>query len=201
MKPNFRASGPRIRKEPGRYALFVGRISEEKGLHVLLNAWEGLDGIPLKIVGSGPIVQELQNLKRSRNLANVEFLGRLGRADTISTIKGARLVVFPSQWYETFGRVAAEAFACGVPVIATRIGAAAEIVEDGRTGLLFEPGNPGDLSEKVVRMWSGPENDGRDGKRGQAGVRSEIHRRKKLPHADFDIRTGRPANRFGSVAQ
>ena len=154
VKPNFVHPDPGMRKEQGRYALFVGRISEEKGLHVLLNAWEGLDGIPLKIVGSGPIVQELQNIKQSRNMANVEFLGRLGRADTISTIKGARLVVFPSQWYETFGRVAAEAFACGVPVIATRIGAAAEIVEDGRTGMLFELGNPVDLSEKVVRMWS-----------------------------------------------
>ena len=164
VKPNFVHPDPGAGKEPGRYVLFVGRLSEEKGLHVLLNAWESLDGVPLKIVGSGPIVQDLEELKRSRNMENVEFLGRLDRTATISTIKGARLVVFPSQWYETFGRVAAEAFACGVPVIATRIGAAAEIVEDGRTGMLFELGNPKDLSEKVVRMWSDPKMTGAMGK-------------------------------------
>jgi glycosyltransferase involved in cell wall biosynthesis len=66
-------------------------------------------------------------------------------------------LVFPSEWYETFGRVAAEAFACGVPVIASRLGAIAEIVEDGSTGLHFTPGDPGDLAAKVEWAWTHPD--------------------------------------------
>lgn len=67
----------------------------------------------------------------------------------ITLMKGVRFLVFPSEWYETFGRVAIEAFACDVPVIASHLGAMAEIVEDGRTGLLFNPSDPQDLATKV----------------------------------------------------
>ena len=75
---------------------------------------------------------------------------------TLSAIKHTRFLVFPSEWYETFARVAVEAFACGVPVIASRLGAIAEIVEDGRTGLHFTPGDPEDLAAKVEWAWTHP---------------------------------------------
>ena len=89
----------------------------------------------------------------SRELAGkVEYLGHLEHADLLKEMRGAGLQIFPSEWYETFGRGVIEAFACGVPVIAARLGAAAELVDEGRTGLLFEPGDARSLAEKVA--WS-----------------------------------------------
>ena len=87
----------------------------------------------------------------------VEMLGHRPSAEVMHFLKGARFLVFPSEWYETFGRVAIEAFACGVPVIASRLGAIAEIVEEGRTGLLFQTGDPQDLANKVHWAISHPE--------------------------------------------
>ncbi len=149
VKPNFVNPDPGLRKQNGHYALFVGRLSPEKGVWTILRAWGGLTGIPLKIVGDGPLLREVQAFVQKEKLESVEVLGRRTPTDVMLLMKGARFLVFSSEWYETFGRVAIEAFACGVPVIASRLGAMAEIVEEGRTGLLFQVGHPGDLSEKV----------------------------------------------------
>ena len=87
----------------------------------------------------------------------VRISRRLSRPECSEAIKGARFVVWPSEGYnETFGLVAIEAFACGVPVIASRIGAMREIVEDGRTGLHFNPGDAQDLAAKVEWAWTHP---------------------------------------------
>jgi glycosyltransferase involved in cell wall biosynthesis len=71
----------------------------------------------------------------------------------LAAINKARLLLFPSEWYENFPVTIAEAFACGVPVICSRLGAMQEIVEDGRTGLHFVPGNAADLAEKLDWAW------------------------------------------------
>lgn len=80
---------------------------------------------------------------------DVEWVGAKSRAETAKLMGNARVLVFPSQWYETFGRVAMESFAAGTPVIASRLGAMAEVCDDGQTGRLFEPGNADDLADKL----------------------------------------------------
>ena len=139
------------------HALFVGRLSPEKGVGTLLAAWRQLDSrIPLRVVGDGPLRTELESYARQHALNDVCFDGRLNARQTLAALKRSRFLVFPSEWYETFGRVAAEAFACGVPVIASRLGAMEEIVADGCTGLHFTAGDPGDLAAKVEWAWTHP---------------------------------------------
>lgn len=150
VKPNFVDPDPGFSPERGDYFIFVGRLSPEKGLHTLLRAWEDLSDIPLKIIGEGPLLADLQRIAAPRSPAAVEFWGRLPRREMLSRLRGAACLVLPSECYETFGLVAVEAFACGVPVIASRLGAMEEIVQEGRSGLLFTPGNAQDLAEKVL---------------------------------------------------
>jgi glycosyltransferase involved in cell wall biosynthesis len=90
-------------------------------------------------------------------LSGVRFLGQLPRGDVIEALKGARYLVLTSELYENFPMTIAEAFACGVPVICSRLGAMQEIVADGRTGLHFCPGDPDDLAAKVRWAWAHPE--------------------------------------------
>jgi glycosyltransferase involved in cell wall biosynthesis len=149
VKPNFVYPDPGRRRWHGDYALFVGRLSQEKGIRTILRAWRDLSGIPLKIVGDGPLMSDVQELVRGEKLESVEILGRRAPADVMLLMKQANVLIFPSLCYETFGLVAVEAFACGVPVIASRLGAMAELVEEGRTGLLFRAGDPEDLLEKI----------------------------------------------------
>ncbi|MBE3550736.1 MAG: glycosyltransferase [Brockia lithotrophica] len=148
VKPNFVYPDPGPGEGRGGYALFVGRLSPEKGIQTLLEAWEALDGrIPLKIVGDGPLAEEVS--KASQKIRGVEWLGRKPLEEVYALMGEAMFLVFPSEWYETFGRVAIEVFAKGTPVIASDIGAAGEIISHGRTGLHFRPGDPEDLAAKV----------------------------------------------------
>ncbi|OKH17251.1 glycosyltransferase family 4 protein [[Limnothrix rosea] IAM M-220] len=118
--------------------LFIGRLSSEKGLDMLLQAWEKLNEPEwkLNIVGEGPQRQELQEFVNERNLKNVSFFGQQSKDQVVEHIKNATAIVVPSQWYETFGRVVIEAFACGRPVIAADLGALSELVENNTTGFL-----------------------------------------------------------------
>jgi len=150
------------------YVLFVGRLSPEKGIQTLLRAWKGLKRIPLKVLGDGPLRKEVEDFIEKEGLSYVEVLGHRPRDEVFRLMKEARVLVFPSEWYETFGMTIIEAFACGLPVLASRLGAMEEIVEDGRTGLLFEPGNAEDLAEKVAWAWEHPkelEEMGREARR------------------------------------
>ena len=157
VKPNFVYPDPGPRNYPGDYVLFVGRILTEKGLDVLLRAWKLLpNGITLRIVGDGPALASLKAKALQEGLSTVSFEGQKTRSETIATIKGARFLVFPSEWYETFGRAIIEAFACGVPVLTSRLGAMEELVEDGRTGMHMTHGNPDDLADKIAWAWNNP---------------------------------------------
>ncbi|MBE9004348.1 glycosyltransferase [Fortiea sp. LEGE XX443] len=148
VKPNFVNPAPDVGCGSGGYALFVGRLSVEKGLDTLLAAWKYLEGkVPLKIVGDGPLADQV--VESVKILPQVEWLGRRPMSEVHKLMGEAMFLVFPSKWYETFGRVAIEAFAKGTPVIAANIGAIAELVDSGRTGLLFSPGNSEDLATKV----------------------------------------------------
>jgi len=153
VKPNFVDPDPGSAPGPGEYALFAGRLAPEKGVLTLLEAWrrEGLP--PLLVAGDGPMRREMEVWISSNRLHDrVTMLGHIPPDRITGLMRGARCVVFPSEWYETFGRVAAEAYACGVPVVASRLGAMAEIVEDGVTGRLFRPGDPQDLAAAVATV-------------------------------------------------
>jgi glycosyltransferase involved in cell wall biosynthesis len=141
---------------PEGYALYVGRLSYEKGVRTMLRAWQKTN-TPLCVVGDGPLRQELEDDASSHGLSHVCFHGRLASDELMPLMKRTRFLIFPSEWYETFGLVAAEAFACGVPVIASRLGAMQEIVADGRTGLHFTAGDADDLAAKVEWAWTHPE--------------------------------------------
>ena len=146
-----------VRSAAGTYALFVGRLASEKGVHTLLKAWRKLKGIPLRLRGEGPLEDNVKRLVEESPGA-VHLLPRLTASELARLMQGARFLVWPSEgYYETFGRVAAEAFSCGIPVLASRIGVAEEIVEDGRTGLHFTPGDPQDLAAKVEWAWTHPD--------------------------------------------
>lgn len=157
VKPNFVHHDPGIAKHREDYALFVGRLVPEKGVRTLLAAWEKVGDIPLKIAGEGPLLEEMRTWIGQRGLQHVELLGQLSRPDVYEVLREARVLIFPSAWSEPFGMILAEAFACGVPAIASRLGAMAEIVHDGQTGLHFTPGDPSDLAAKVLWAFTHPE--------------------------------------------
>jgi glycosyltransferase involved in cell wall biosynthesis len=169
IKPNFVDPDPCERASAGEYAVYVGRLAEDKGLHVLLNAWKQLrTPYPLQIVGDGPERAGLEAQARDLQLSGVAFRGRLSRSETMAAIKNARFIVVPSTWYETFGMIIAESFACGSPVLCSRLGAMAEIVTDQCTGLHFNPGDAPDLARKVEWAWEHPADLARMGRAARA---------------------------------
>ncbi len=155
VKPNFAVDSalPEDELAQGRVgALFVGRLSQEKGVSTLLNAWGKLD-VSLRVAGSGPLENRLSNLGGNR----VTALGMLDQKSVRKEMQQAAFLVMPSECYEGFPMVLVEAFSQGLPVIASRLGGMAEIIENGVTGLHFEAGNPTDLAEKVRWMTTHPE--------------------------------------------
>jgi len=151
VKPNFLPDPPQPGKGRENYAVFVGRLSEEKGLNTLLSAWKMVDGMELKVVGDGPQRSELV-ARASKEGVNATFLGTLPRNDVLTIVEKAQIQFVPSEWYEGFPMVIVEAYACGTPVIASRIGSLDEIIIDGETGVKYEPGNPKDLLEKINNL-------------------------------------------------
>ncbi|MEQ8172135.1 MAG: glycosyltransferase, partial [Candidatus Eremiobacterota bacterium] len=142
VKPNFVHPDPGMREGSGDYALFVGRLSPEKGIMTLLMAWKELRDIPLKITGDGPLMEEVREFVRINEMGHVEILGNKSKSEVIELMKKSKFLVFPSEWYETFGMVAIEASACGVPVIASYIGSLSEIMGNLNIKLYFIPDNP-----------------------------------------------------------
>ncbi|MCP5108556.1 MAG: glycosyltransferase family 4 protein [bacterium] len=153
VHPNFIDFDPlESVRQPGPYAIFVGRLSEEKGLLTLLKAFKELPDLPLKILGDGPLEKRLKEFTGEHKMKNVEFAGFIDGKLKKDLLTGARFLIFSSECYESFGYSIIESFACGVPVIASDIGGARELVTEGQTGFLFEPGNPADLRKSISRM-------------------------------------------------
>jgi len=150
VRPNFLLSDPGARTTAEGFVLFVGRVCEEKGVRQLLTAWRQLSQVPLVIVGDGPLRQDAQRIAPS----NVKFTGALPAVETMRWIKAARFLVFPSVVYETFGMAVLEAAACGVATVGARLGAIPELVQEGRTGLLFDPHDIDELVAKMEWAWS-----------------------------------------------
>lgn len=155
-KPNFLATDPGVGDGRGGYAVFVGRLSREKGLATLVEAWAMVrSDLRLKIVGDGPD-GEVVSAAAARD-ARIEIMGRRPRVETLAIIGGATCLIMPSVWYETFGRSLMEAFAVGTPVVASWLGAMTELVQEGRTGTLFEAGNATALAAAVNGLAAAPE--------------------------------------------
>jgi len=155
IKPNFtncEVSEAKFFDENKFKALFVGRLSHEKGVSTLLSAWKKIS-LPLLIIGDGPL---LENVKNS-GLDTVIASGLLSSSEVSIKMSKASFLIMPSEWYEGFPMVLVEAFSHGLPVIASRLGGMAEIVEDGVTGLHFEAGNSDDLADKVLWLQNHPE--------------------------------------------
>jgi len=151
VKPNFVTPDPGAGPGDGGYALYVGRLSEEKGIDVLLEAWKLLETkIPLVIVGEGPIASKVASTART---IGADYRGPLSRAEVAGCMRRASLLVFPSVCYETFSLVTAEALACGLPVLTSNAGSAAELIDNGRTGLHFRSGDAKDLAAKTESLW------------------------------------------------
>jgi len=155
VKPNF-VPDPGPPGRGGDRLLFVGRLSPEKGVRTLLRAMAATAwNIQLKIVGEGPLEPEVR--AAAAHDPRIEYLGKRVHREVLDLMASARCLVFPSECYETFGRVAAEAFSRGTPVIAARLGAVAEIVDEGRTGLHFTSADPADLVRAMKWVYSNPE--------------------------------------------
>jgi glycosyltransferase involved in cell wall biosynthesis len=165
IKPNFVHPDPGPHTGEGEYALFIGRLAAEKGLLTLLRAWRSFPQKKLVIVGDGPLKPQLEQEVLMNGLSGVQLVGWRPREELSGWLRGARFLVFPSEWYETFGRVLVEALAAGLPVIAARIGAVEEIIEHERTGRLFTPANVDDLAAQIAWLSSHPAESGEMGRR------------------------------------
>ena len=155
VKPNFACPDPGCGDGRGGYALFVGRLAPDKGVRTMLACWDRLGGkVPLKIVGSGPLVDQV--LAATESVRGVEWLGWQPLERVLALMKGARFLVLPSTWYESFPVVIAEAFAAGLPVIASNVGSLSSLIAHGCTGLHFRQGDPVDLAAQVWWLWNHP---------------------------------------------
>jgi glycosyltransferase involved in cell wall biosynthesis len=133
----------------GTSVSFVGRVSPEKGILEFLDAARRLPEVPFRIAGSTERMAHIVNMAP----ANVEFCGFLEGSSLDSFYDSSAIVVFPSKWYEGFPNTVLKAMAHAKPAIATRLGALVEIIDEGETGLLVEPGNCIDLADKIASLW------------------------------------------------
>lgn len=156
FKTNFLYPVPEPGTGSGHYALFVGRLSPEKGTTTLLTAWQQLGHkIPLKIVGNGPLALEVNTA--AENIAGIEWLGPKPLSEVYELMGEAAFLIISSEWYETFGRVGIEALAKGTPLVVSNIGALAELVIPQQNGLTFEPGNADDLATQIDWLMTHPQ--------------------------------------------
>jgi glycosyltransferase involved in cell wall biosynthesis len=185
VKPNFITADPGIRSGGGSTGLFVGRLSPEKGPELLPAAWSKLGAsIPLEIVGDGPSRAALESDCARLGLQTIHMAGWIDCGAVIERLRAARFLIVPSTCYEGFPLAIAEAYACGVPVIAAGHGGLAEIVRDGFTGLHFRPGDAVDLAAKVDWAWAHPQEMETMGRAGRAEFEMKYTAAAALDHLE-----------------
>ena len=184
VKPNFLPDPPIAAAGGGDYGVYVGRISEEKGVKTLLAAWSSVVGVPLKVLGDGPLRAELELQAGGLGL-DVQFMGTRPKDEVLSMVGKSLFQVVPSEWYEGFPMVILEAYACARPVVASCIGGLAEVIQNGETGLHFEAGNPIDLALKINELVAAPNLALRLGMRAR-----EVFMEKYTPQKNFKMLSG-----------
>jgi len=179
VKPNFVHPDLGVGTGAGGYALFVGRLSPEKGVQTLLDAWQRLgDGVPLKIVGDGPLAGQVREAQD--RIPAISYLGRRPLAEVLELVGAARCLVCPSEWYEGgLPRVVLEALSRGTPIVASRLGSLADFIQHEHTGLYFRPGDSAELAAQVQRM---------------AGDQIDYARMRQEARAEFEARYTAGAN-------
>lgn len=156
VKPNFIPAPPFCGDGQGGYALFVGRLVHEKGIDVLLKAWQCLGSkLPLKIVGDGPLASTVS--KHTKAFPGVDWLGSQNAEQVAALMRDALVLILPSTWYEGFPMIVAEAYAAGLPIIASSLGSLSALIVHGRTGRHFQPGDCKDLCSQVEWVLDNPE--------------------------------------------
>lgn len=176
VRPNHLMDDPGIGSHDGGFALFVGRVNEQKGVRVLVEAWRRLDQpVPLRIIGD---VDDAEFVRDVGTAPGIEWVGGVPREEVLRSMQDARLLVLPSISYENCPMAVPEAFATGLPVIASRTGPLPSMVSEGRTGLLFERGSAGALAGSVRRLWSDRDRLGAMG----AAARAEYESRYTATH-------------------
>jgi glycosyltransferase involved in cell wall biosynthesis len=156
VKPHFASEIYPRKIGLGEFAIFVGRLCQEKGILQLLDLWREVSHIPLLVVGSGPLEDSARQLARDTQAANITFAGQLSSDKTLRHIRNARFLVAPSRCYETFGMAVLESMACGVPAIVPRSGALHELVSDGRTGFHVDADDREQFASALRRAWAHP---------------------------------------------
>lgn len=154
--PNFIDMVSGASEAPGRGGIYVGRLSSEKGLAVLLDALRILEDPPFSVVGDGPLGSALRDQAARLGLENLKFLGRLAPEDVPGVLRSARFLVMPSLCDENCPLAVLEAMAHGRPILVTRRGGLPEMVENGE-GLIVEPGDPDDLAERMGELFADDE--------------------------------------------
>ncbi len=161
IKPNFIEPAPSIGVGAGKFALFVGRLTREKGVATLLDAWErhtarnpGSTGVKLLIAGDGPLAELVRS--KVAELPRVEYVGRQTPDRIIELMRDAALLVFPSEWYEGMPRTLIESFACGTPALACDIGTMPEMIKPGVNGELVRPGEATELAGALDKLLADP---------------------------------------------
>lgn len=159
VKPNFYPGRPLVVPWEKRqnYAIFVGRLTPEKGVDILLDSWRrlvGRLGVELRVIGSGPL---LEHLKHKAAGLPVTFMGQLPSEDAQRQIAGARLLILPSICYEGFPMVVREAYAFGTPVAASDLGPLSSIVKDNVSGVLFRAGDSSEMCKKILEVFQSDE--------------------------------------------
>jgi glycosyltransferase involved in cell wall biosynthesis len=178
IKPNF-IPDPGSGDGNGGYALFVGRLSEEKGLETLLDAWATLPREwSLKVIGDGPLVDRARQAEAV--IPGLELMGRLSSDEVLDAVGRAAFVVVPSECYEgAFPRVAIESFAKGTPVLASDIGSLSGSVKHGQTGFLYQTGDAGALAQRAKQLFENP---------------AEVLRMRSCARAEYEARYTADAN-------
>lgn len=124
-----------------KYFLYFGRLSYEKGITTLIKAFKETPNCKLRIAGTGPLEDELKSFVLQNKIKNIQFLGYQNGKTLQSLIEGAYFIIVPSEWYENNPMTIIEGYAASVPVIGSNIGGIPEIIDNGKTGYLFESGN------------------------------------------------------------
>lgn len=156
VKPNFVDPIPEAGAGSGDYALFVGRLSPEKGLDVLLRAWRNESiTVPLRIIGGGPLVDQVKAEAVTNPL--IHIMGHLSKSDVLAQMQEAKFLVLPSLWYEGLPRTLVECFAVGTPIVASAVGPLKTLVRPDGGGKTFELGSTDALVAAVTEMTTSPD--------------------------------------------
>lgn len=124
-------------REKGDFFIYVGRLSREKGIKFLLEAWKNFPDVPLYLAGDGPMKSEILEYVSQHSLKNIVLLGFLSPNELMPHLQKAKFLILPSLTYETFGLTLIEAMACGTPPVAAKIGGMTELITHGENGLQF----------------------------------------------------------------